>query len=96
MRKLFIIPITGLMLFAGFLNSSIAGHHYHGCNYMGDMSAMDSNQDGLITFDEFSAPHMEKYKRAFDMIDADNDEMINEDEMNEFMKIHGYDKNLES
>jgi hypothetical protein len=96
MRKLFIIPITGLMLFAGFLNSSIAGYHYHGCNYMGDMSAMDSNQDGLITSYEFSAHHMEKYKRGFDIVDTYNDDMINEEEMNELLKVNGYDKNLES
>ena len=96
MRRLIIISTVGIMLFAGLLNSSIAGHHYHGCSYMGDMSAMDSNQDGLITFDEFSAPHMEKYKRAFDMLDADNDEVISKEEMDDFNKIHGFDKNLES
>jgi Ca2+-binding EF-hand superfamily protein len=84
------------MIFCGTLTNSIAGHHYHGCSHMGEMSAMDSNQDGLITFDEFSAPHMEKYKRVFEMLDKDDDEVINEDEMNEFMKVHGYDKNLES
>ena len=62
---------------------------------MGDMNAMDSNQDGLITFDEFSSPHMEKYKRAFEMLDTDNDEVINEAEMNEFLKMRNFDKYLE-
>ena len=96
MYKLFMIPIVGLVLISGFVTTSIASHHYHSCSYMGDTSAMDSNQDGLITFDEFSAPHMEKYKHVFELLDKDNDEVINEDEMNEFMKVHGYDKNLES
>ncbi len=95
MKKLFIIAIAGLMFFCGSLTNSIAGHYHHGCGHMGDMSAMDSNQDGLITFDEFSAPHMKKYKRVFELLDKDGDEVINEDEMNEFMEVHGYDKNIE-
>ena len=95
-KKLMIIPLFGLLIFTGLINSSIAGHHYHGCSYMGDISAMDSNEDGLITFDEFSAPHMEKYKRVFDLLDADSNEVISEEEVDEFNKIHGFDKNLES
>ena len=62
---------------------------------MGDMSAMDTNEAGLITFDEFSAPHMTKYKRVFELLDKDGDEVINVDETNEFMEVHGYDRNRE-
>jgi hypothetical protein len=43
---------------------------------MRNISDMDANQDGTLTFDEFSESHMNKLKRNFKMLDADNDELI--------------------
>jgi Ca2+-binding EF-hand superfamily protein len=82
--------LTVLFFSMTTITSSLAGHHYHGCHNMTDMTEMDTNQDGLITFDEFSAPHMEKYRSAFRMLDTDNDEVINQDEWDEFLKVHGF------
>ena len=71
----------------------VAGHHYHGCGHGGgmswDMTDKDTNGDGVITFDEFSAPQMEMMQAGFNMIDADGDGKISEEEWNTFLKVHG-------
>ena len=70
-----------------------AGHHYHGCGYGGgmswDMSDRDSNGDGVLSFDEFSAPQQESMRSGFDMIDSDKDGSISGDEWNTFLQVHG-------
>ena len=90
MKKIVIVFLAVFFLFAALISGSMAGHYHHGCGDMSNMSDMDSNQDGQITFDEFSAPHMEKYKSAFKMLDTNNDEVISKEEWDEFLKVHGY------
>ena len=58
---------------------------------MRGISDMDANQDGLVTFEEFSEPHLDKLKAKFKMLDVDNDEQIDEDEWKQFLKWHGLD-----
>ena len=79
------------MLVVGFVGGSMAGHHYHGCGYMRDMSDLDSNEDGIITFDEYSAPYIKKHQSAFGMLDTNNDDLIDQDEWDKFLEMHGYD-----
>ena len=70
-----------------------AGHHYHGskdCMDMSwNMSDRDADSDGTLSFEEFSASQMEMLRAGFDMIDADKDGKISEDEWNTFLKVHG-------
>ena len=95
MKNLLFVPFT-VMLIAGLATGSMAGHHYHGCSMnMSELSEIDSNQDGTITFDEFSASQTEKLKIGFKMLDANNDEVINEQEWNEFLEVHGFVKRSE-
>ncbi len=72
---------------------AFAGHHYHGYGKHMDMSwnmsDKDSNSDGTISFEEFSASQMEMLRAGFDMIDTNKDGKINEDEWNTFLKVHG-------
>ena len=96
MKKLATIATLSIFFFASLISGSMAGHYHHGCDYMTDMTEMDSNQDGQITFDEFSAPHMDKYRSAFKMLDTNNDEVISKEEWDEFLKVHGYDDGLKS
>ena len=91
MKKLIIIFFASLMLVAGPISASIAGHHYHGCGGMRDMTEMDMNEDGEITLEEFSARRMEMQKNAFEMLDTNNDEVIDSTEWNKFLEMHGYD-----
>ena len=93
MKRTLFLPFAIFLLIVGLVSGSIAGHYHHGYNMgMSDMSEIDSNQDGTVTFDEFAAPHTEKIKSAFRMLDTNNDEVISEAEWDEFLKVHGYDK----
>lgn len=97
MKKLVITSIFSTILIAGLVGASIAGYNYHGHGMkMSEMSEIDNNNDGEITFDEFSAPTMEKLEGSFKMLDANNDDVISEEEWNEFLRVHGFEKNSES
>ena len=63
---------------------------------MSDMSAMDSDGDGKITFDEFSAPTVDRLKSGFDMLDTDDSGNIDVKEWNEYLKVHGFNVGTES
>ena len=96
MRRLFIAPLFAVLLIGGLVGGSIAGHNYHGHGMrMNEMSEIDSNADGTITFDEFSAPTDEKLKSGFRMLDTNSDEKISSEEWDEFLKVHGLEKNSE-
>jgi Ca2+-binding EF-hand superfamily protein len=62
---------------------------------MSEMSEIDSNNDGEITFDEFSAPTTEKLKGSFKMLDTNNDDVISQEEWDEFLRVHGFEKKSE-
>jgi hypothetical protein len=48
------------MMIAALSTVSMAGHNYHEYSMkMSEMSEMDRNGDGTITFDEFSAPTLD-------------------------------------
>lgn len=90
-------PLLVIMLIAGLASGSMAGHSYHGyAMQMSEMSAIDGDDNGVITFDEFSAPTVERLKSGFDMLDTDNDGKINKEEWDEYLKVHGFDVGSES
>ena len=62
---------------------------------MSEMSEIDSNNDGDITFDEFSAPTTEKLKGSFKMLDTNDDDVISQEEWDEFLRVHGFEKKSE-
>lgn len=96
MKKFVTIALAAVMLVAGMISGSIASQYCHGnMNYMGEMSEMDGNQDSLLSFEEFSAPQMDRLRSAFNMLDANNDDVIDKNEWDEFLKIHGYVDNSE-
>jgi Ca2+-binding EF-hand superfamily protein len=84
------------MLIAGLVSTSFAGHNYHGYGMkMSEMSEMDRNNDGEITFDEFSAPATERLKSGFKMLDINNDDIISQEEWDEFLRAHGFEEKSE-
>ena len=96
MKKIVITSIFSIILIAGLVSASIAGNNYHGYGMkMSEMSAIDSNNDGEITFDEFSAPTMEKLEGGFKMLDSNNDDVISQEEWDEFLRVHGFEKKSE-
>ena len=97
MRKLLSFLLFAIVMIAGLASGSMAGHSYHGYGMqMSEMSEMDSNEDGMITFDEFSAPTVDRLKSGFDILDSDNDGKINKNEWDEYLKVHGFDLGSES
>jgi Ca2+-binding EF-hand superfamily protein len=96
MTKLLIPIFAAAMLVVGIVSGSIAGHGYHGYSMkMSEMSEIDNNNDGEISFEEFSAPTTEKLKSGFMMLDSNNDEAISKDEWDEFLKVHGFNQGSE-
>ncbi|MDJ0811300.1 MAG: hypothetical protein QNJ48_07820 [Desulfobacterales bacterium] len=90
--------ITNKILLVAFILAvavplAFAGHHYHGYGHGKDMSwnmsDKDSNGDGTLSFEEFSAKQMDMLRAGFDMIDTDKDGKISVDEWNTFLKVHG-------
>ena len=91
----FFAILTVLML-AIALPTAFAAHHYHGYHGCGhgqgtswDLSDRDTDSDGSLTFEEFSASQQEMLRSGFDMIDTDKDGKISGDEWNTFLKVHG-------
>ncbi|BBO71946.1 hypothetical protein DSCA_58760 [Desulfosarcina alkanivorans] len=70
---------------------ALAGHHYGGHGNMDmvwDMAALDTDGNGRLTFAEFIAPNMEKWRSGFDMIDTNGDGDLGVDEWNAFLEVH--------
>lgn len=81
-----------ILLSALFMASvAIAGYNHHGHGVMStwDMTEMDANEDGLLSFEEFSAAHLENLRGGYDLIDEDNDGVISSEEWSTFLDIHG-------
>ena len=81
-------------LFSAILIASItfAGYHYdgHGCMMSTwDMTEMDSNQDNMLSLEEYSDSYQESLSKGFNMIDTNQDGMVDKGEWNEILKIHG-------
>ena len=89
------VVVSGLSLFfiAGIVGISLAGYGYHGKHGYGsgmqDMSSLDTDSDSQISFEEFSAPQLDRLKSAFKMLDTDKDGFISRSEYNEYLKVHG-------
>jgi hypothetical protein len=72
--------------------SALAGNHYHGHGCMlisWDMTDMDRNGDGELSFEEYVAPSVEKQRSGFDMIDADKSGYIDLEEWRVLLEAHG-------
>ena len=93
MKKIIFLTLLSLFFVGGVVGISIAGYGYHGKHGYGygmqDMSSLDGNGDSQISFDEFSAPQMDRLKSAFNMLDTDKDGVISKAEYDEFLKVHG-------
>ena len=71
---------------------AFAGHHYGGHGNMSmvwDMTALDTDNDGVLTFDEFISPNVAKWRSGFDMIDTSGDGQVDVEEWNAFTEVHG-------
>ena len=96
MKKMLIHFVFSILFTAGLVSISFAGYNYHGYSMkMSEMSEIDSNNDGEITFGEFSAPTTEKLKSSFKLLDSNDDDVISQEEWDEFLRVHGFEKKSE-
>ena len=97
MKTLLPIIMLSAILVGTLVTGSIAGHNYHSYGMkMSEMSEIDSNEDGVVTFEEFSAPTVDKLKSGFKMLDTNGDERISSEEYDEFLRVHGFEKRSDS
>jgi hypothetical protein len=93
MKKIIFPILLSLLFVGGIVGISMAGYGYHGKygygSEMQDMLSLDGDGDSQISFEEFSAPQMDRLKSAFKMLDTDKDGVISKGEYNEFLKVHG-------
>ena len=71
---------------------TLAGYQHGGYGCMGqnwNMTDLDTDGNGRLTFDEFTAPSMEKWQSGFDMIDTDGSKDISDEEWKAFLDVHG-------
>jgi Ca2+-binding EF-hand superfamily protein len=94
MKIALIIPalaiLSAIALLIGAAATVNAGHH--GSMFGAELSDMDSNNDGMVSFEEYSAYHSEKLRWSFNALDSNNDGSISESEWNTFLKMHGMGK----
>ncbi len=88
------VTMASLIVSIFFLTVTIVSagsyQHGHGCGMSSwDMTKMDENQDGVLSFDEFSAPQQQRLKAGYDMIDTDKDGLVSPDEWDAFRAVHG-------
>lgn len=93
MTKITTLFTLSIILVLG-VSLAIAGYGYHHKGMMTnwDMSAVDTNQDNQLTFEEYSAKQIEYLRAGFDMIDTDKNGVISEDEWQNLLKAHGVEK----
>jgi hypothetical protein len=95
MKIALLIPALAILsafaLFVGAMTTANAGHHGHSM-FSSDISQMDTNDDGMVSFEEYSDFHTEQMRWSFNALDADNDGSISTTEWETFLKMHGVGK----
>ena len=85
----FLVALLSALLIAPI---SFAGYHYdgHGCMMSTwDMTEMDSNQDSILSLEEYRDSYKESLSKSFNMIDTNQDGMVDESEWTKILEVHG-------
>jgi hypothetical protein len=90
--KLYVVTLLSVLLIA---TPSMAGTYGHGCGstMSWNMEDKDSNQDGFLSLEEFGGNQDEDMRKAFNMIDTNNDTLIDKEEWANLLEAHGIKSN---
>ena len=81
---LILAVLAALLVYPAFTLADGCGHGMFTTN----ISEMDKNSDQKITFDEFKDFRIKDLKAAFDSLDSNKDGVLDENEWNEFIRVH--------
>ena len=85
-----IITFFALSLMASSIAFAGHYHHDHGTMIPSDnITDLDSDQDGTLSFDEYLDRNRKQLRAGFDMIDSNKDGQIDSDEWSAFLEAHG-------
>ena len=87
-----IVASFGVFALAAMAFAGMSGAHGYGMSK--DMSVMDTNQDELITFEEYEASHSRDLRAVFKMLDSNGDNVIDKTEWDQFLAVHGMKKTM--
>ena len=93
MKKTTAVLAASLVAVFAVAALAFAGMHGYGM-FTSNIGDMDSNQDELITFEEYESFHSRDLRAAFDMLDINNDNVIDSAEWEQFLKVHGMTKSM--
>lgn len=70
----------------------VAGNYHGGHGYAmksWNMNELDTDENGLLSFDEFVAPNMDKWRSGFEMVDENGDGELDRAEWTALQEMHG-------
>jgi hypothetical protein len=70
----------------------VAGNYHGGHGYAmksWHMDDLDTDGNGFLSFDEFVAPNMDKWRSGFEMIDENGDGELDRAEWKALQEMHG-------
>lgn len=92
MKTFLLVPALAILsaftLLIGTTSTVNAAHHGDSM-FSANLSAMDSNNDEMVSFEEYSDYHSEKLRWSFNALDSNNDGSISEAEWETFKRMHG-------
>lgn len=91
MNKKFLL-ISALSLAIAIPAFVFAGNYHGGHGYAmksWNMDDLDTDGNGVLSFDEFVAPNMDKWRSGFNMVDENGDGDIDGAEWKALQEMHG-------
>ena len=87
------VLLSAIFVMAAMAIAGMGGAHGYGM-FTKELGDMDTNDDALVTFEEYEAFHSRDLKAAFGMLDANGDNVIDKAEWEQFLKVHGMSKTM--